>query len=325
MKGVTVIIGIIILLLNFSCKKQNQVNVKIERFDTDLYQLLTNNIDSNFENSFVEKYADFVPIYIGGVLRLQNRGNEKSMSILHSFFQDSTLMRLYADEQAKFRDVSAIERSLSEAISTYKLWFPKDSVPTFRMHVSGLTQSVITSGSVVSISGDKYLGKDYPLYKSYFYEYQLPTMQTENVVCDALKAFLEGRFPEANANILVDRMIYQGVVSVTVEQMLPEQDMKSILGYDAKEFEWLDKNEKNIWIYMVENEQLYTTDQLTITKYMEEAPFTSFFGQSSPARIGRFIGYKIVKSYLKKKNLPISSLLPRFDAKNVLAESGYRP
>jgi len=247
------------------------------------------------------------------------------MSILHSFFQDSTLMRLYADEQAKFRDVSAIERSLSEAISTYKLWFPKDSVPTFRMHVSGLTQSVITSGSVVSISGDKYLGKDYPLYKSYFNEYQLPTMQTENVVCDALKAFLEGRFPEANANILVDRMIYQGVVSVTVEQMLPEQDMKSILGYDAKEFEWLDKNEKNIWIYMVENEQLYTTDQLTITKYMEEAPFTSFFGQSSPARIGRFIGYKIVKSYLKKKNLPISSLLPRFDAKNVLAESGYRP
>ncbi|MDD2797402.1 MAG: hypothetical protein PHV20_02295 [Bacteroidales bacterium] len=325
MKILNITFFILIVLFFISCKKQDVVVVKIDRFDTELYQLLSFSPDSLSELQFQTKYSNFLPIYIGGVLRLQNMGEENQFNVLRTFFKDSTLMKLYKDEQTKFAEVTWIETTLSEAMTNYKVLFPKDSIPLFRLHLSGLSQSVVTSGWLVSISGDKYMGSDYPLYKSYFYDYQLTEMETNRLPVDALKAFLEARFPIENSEVLLDRMIYSGVQQAAIENLLSELSPSQILGVDESQVKWLNDHEKNIWLYMVENEQLYTTDPLTITKYMESGPFTSYFGQESPSRIGQYLGYKIVKSYLKKKGIAVSSLLQHFDAKVVLSDSGYRP
>ncbi|MFZ4457300.1 MAG: DUF2268 domain-containing putative Zn-dependent protease [Bacteroidales bacterium] len=309
----------------FSCKSEEKVNVKINRFDTELYQILKSSPDSLVDGAFQQKYAEFLPIYIQGVLRAQPGNGENPMFLLRSFFRDSTLMSIYAVEQEKFVNLEKEEQLLSDAMTHYKSWFPKEAIPEFSMHVSGLSQSVITTDKLVSISGDKYLGSDFQFYKSYFYSYQLPLMASENVVADAVKAFLQGRFPERPSEVLLDKMIYQGVLVSAAIELLPEEKESLVLGFTENEFDWLKKNEKGVWVYLIENEQLYSTDAVTQVKYMDEAPFTSYFGQNSPSRIGRYMGYRIVQSYLQKQNCSASTLLQTFDAQKVLSDSGYRP
>ncbi len=315
----------LMLVFFVACNTNETVSVKINRFDSELFRVINCPTDSLAVKQFASKYAGFLPLYIKGVLRVQSKDGESPVLLLQKVFRDSSLMAIYRDEQLKFADLSSQENELSEAITRYKSWFPKDSLPRFQIHLSGLSQSAITFGELVSVAGDKYLGKDYPAYKSYFYSYQLPLMRSENLVPDALKAFLQGRFPEVPSDVLLDKMIYQGAISAAVSEMLPDIPEERILGFDSIDYSWLTQNEKNVWIYMAENEQLFATDPLVASKYMDEAPFTSYFGQKSPSRIGRFMGYRIVKSYLKKQSVPISELLERFNAKTILEKSGYRP
>lgn len=325
MKEIGKIALIISLLIWLSgCSNNEQIDVKVDRFDCELYQILTSS-DSIKESRFVEKYADFLDLYMGGVLQVNRLPGEDEMTPLRRFFKDSTLMKMYSDEQHCFADIKDLEAELSVAMNAYHGWFPKDTLPKFRLHVSGLTQSVVTTDRLVSIAGDKYLGGNYPLYKNYFYEYQLPRMATENVTVDAIKAFLQARFTKENFENVLDQMIYEGVLLNAIHQMLPAKNVSLILGYSSSQFEWLTNHEKECWMYMVENEQLYSADPLVVTKYLDEAPFTSYFGSKSPSRIGSYLGYQIVQSYLKKSDEPISSLFKHYDAQKVLSESGYRP
>ena len=274
----------------FSCKKEaTPEHIKIERFDTELYQILTNPGSSSAEMKFLKKYHDFLPLYMSGILHAPQAGRMQTMQALHSFFSDTTLMKVYADEQLKCKDLSAVEKVLGEAVGRYKALFPDYPTPRFRMHLSGLSQSVITVGDCVSIAGDKYLGKDYPLYKGYFYEYQLADMQQDRIAGDALKAYLFGKFALADQQNLLDLMIYQGKIHYLLAQLLPDAKSEQIFGYSQKQCDWLRKAEGDIWLYMAENQHLYSTDPVLEAKYTGEAPFTPFFGQNSPPKVGVWI------------------------------------
>lgn len=312
-------------LLFWGCQRENDIKVHFDRFDSDLYQVIRSVPGDESERIFVEKYKDFLPLYIKGVLRITQVDSTRLIQTLRSFFRDSTLLAIYAHEQQTFNNMESQEAALSSAMTKYHRWFPKQPIPQFRIHLSAFAQSVITSDSLVSVAGDKFLGANYSVYKSFFYRYQLPLMQTESLVPNALKAFLQGRFPAPQTDVLLDKMIYSGVVTSAVQELMPDAEPSLLLDYSDDEFRWLADREKEIWVYMVENEQLYSTDALLLSKYMEEAPFTSIFGQESPSRIGRFIGYRIVQSYLKKNSVSVSQLLAGVDAQKILGASGYRP
>ena len=78
------------------------------------------------------------------------------------------------------------------------------------MHVSGFNQNVLVGDSLLSLSIDKYMGKDYPLYQDFFYDSQKLKMQRGLVVPDYLAGWLMSEYPFAGKeNVLLDRMIYE--------------------------------------------------------------------------------------------------------------------
>jgi uncharacterized protein YjaZ len=71
---------------------------------------------------------------------------------------------------------------------------------------------------------------------------------------------------------------------------------------------------------------LYTTDHAEIMKYTSEGPFTSAFSKEAPPRIAYWIGWQIVRQYMK--NNPDSSvemLMKETDAQKILSKSKYKP
>ena len=98
------------------------------------------------------------------------------------------------------------------------------------------------------------------------------------------------------------------------------------MGYTSAEWEWVNKYEKDMWLSLMASKDLYTTQLIEKGRYVNDGPFTLPFTQESPARAGVYIGWQIVKSYMKhNSNISIQQLMQETDAQKILNQSRYNP
>jgi len=65
---------------------------------------------------------------------------------------------------------------------------------------------------------------------------------------------------------------------------------------------------------------------LLTAKYINPAPFTSYFPEESPGRTGIWLGWQIIRSYMdKNQDITLPQLMDNFDVQGILEKSGYRP
>jgi uncharacterized protein YjaZ len=70
---------------------------------------------------------------------------------------------------------------------------------------------------------------------------------------------------------------------------------------------------------------LYSTDLVSFHNLIDDAPKTNAFGDGSAPRTTSYIGWQIVRRYMKKSGTSMSSLLEETDSRKILTESGWRP
>ena len=59
---------------------------------------------------------------------------------------------------------------------------------------------------------------------------------------------------------------------------------------------------------------------------MNDAPFTAPVSQDSPGRLGTWLGWQIVDSYMKKnQNIGLKNLMDENNYQKILEESGFKP
>ena len=125
-------------------------------------------------------------------------------------------------------------------------------------------------------------------------------------------------------SIVLSRLLYEGAVVEAVMQLcgLSEQQ---VLGYDDEAMAWASDNEKRVWETMAERKMIFSTDPQLAAMLVSPAPFTSAINPNSPGAIGRFIGHRIVTSYLDRRATSLSELLSSdfYTSQNSLFESGY--
>ena len=297
--------------------------LQIVRFDTELYQYLTNDKSKDILDAhkpFLDEFGKKI-IYIGG---LDSAG---FYDRLKDYFSEPTLMALYKDEQETFEDITAINDELSYGIKTLIQYFPSLKQPKLYLHVSGFNQNVIVTDEVLSLSVDKYLGADYPLYQKFFYEYQRQLMSPDRIVPDYLLGFLMANFPfKGDEGVLLDRILYEGKLRYILSLLMPNRQIWEYVGYNKEQYSWCQNNQARIWKLILENKHLFPSDYLTTEQYIREAPHTAFLPTESPGRVGVWIGFQIINSYMK--NRPDSSmqeLMDRTDYQELLKQSKYKP
>ena len=314
------------LLFGCSGKKaygESSPELQIVRFDTELYQYLTNNESDDVldvHKPFLDEFGKKV-VYVGGI------DSSGFYDRLRNYFSEPTLMGLYEDEQEAFKDLTAINNELSHGIETLIKYFPSLKQPKLYLHVSGLNQNVVVTEEVLSLSADKYLGSDYPIYQKFFYEYQRQLMTPDRIVPDYLLGFLIANFPfRGNEGILLDRILYEGKLRYILSLLMPDRQVWEYVGYNQEQYVWCKDNQTLIWKLILENKHLFPSDYRTTEQYIKEAPYTAFLPVESPGRVGVWLGFQIINSYMK--NHPDSSmqeLMDRTDYQELLKQSKYKP
>jgi hypothetical protein len=179
----------------------------------------------------------------------------------------------------------------------------------------------------IAIGTDKYLGSDFPFYQTITYQYMLANMNRENIAPDLISALLFHEFRmRSEYNRLIDNMLHRGKIMYLLSIFMPDVKDEYLIGYTPEQIKWSRKFERQIWVTMIDQKDLFSSDNLTIRKYMNDAPFTSTISQDSPGRLGTWIGWQIVRSYMNRnQNVTLEDLVRTTDYQRMLEESGYRP
>ena len=202
---------------------------------------------------------------------------------------------------------------------------PKEYRVPFAMHVSGFNQNVLVGDSLLSISIDKYLGEEYPLYQDFFYDFQRRLMTPEHIVPDYLAGWLMSEYPfEGKENVLLDRMIYEGKIKYLIHQAFPELKPEVLMGYTETSYNWCKENESNLWKAIIERKHLYTPDLMTTNKYFDNVP-SIFLASDAPGNLGSWLGWQIIDKYMRETNSTPEALMQNNDSQAILTDSKYKP
>ena len=303
------------------------ISVKIQRLDQDLFKVTPLNEDSMLPQ-IKKEYGDFFKLYNYQMIRLGNPDDIQYPNYLQTFLTDPMIQKAKAAVDSVFPDLTGLEGQLSEAFKHYKYYFPERKVPNVYTCISGFNQSVVMAQNILGISLDNYLGANNKFYEELALpEYRRRNMRPEMIATDAMRGWAMSEYPEKlDGSKLIQHMIYQGKLMYFLDAMFPEMEDSLKIGYPEKKLEWCEKNEGAMWTYLVEHKLLFSTDRLEVLHYIKPAPYTSSFTSDSPGRTGVWIGWQIVRKYMKKnKKVSLSELMADTNYSEILNSSGYNP
>lgn len=325
-------IFIIISLIVFSaCLHDGQKDgfsvykgVKVLRYDRLQYESVAINSVLALQKMTTES-PRATKLLIEDVLALGSVSEPNIYERLCAYYTDSILLKIMEDAEVMFKDMTPIEKELSDGLGVLKEKIPSLVIPCIYSQFSALNQSAVVGDSLLAFSLDKYMGADYPIYKRYYYDYQRRYMTPERIVPDCLTFYLCAQYPflwEEGHRTLFDIMLYRGKMAWAVEYILKgDVSGRKSLGYTKEEIRWCKKNEAQMWGRMADQHLLESTDPMLIRAYTRPDPCMVVNGEKIPSLIGVWLGMRLIDKYMNDhKEVTLKELLERTDFSGLLED-----
>ena len=302
--------------------------IEIVRFDRALMNVQEASVKEDIRVLY-DEYPVFMPLWVEDILGIPSADTAYLEKQLPQFLNDTVygFKATNEREQAVFADVRDIEKSLSKAFSRVLWLYPETEVPSLYLFVSGFQTPIYFGDEIIGIGGDMYLGSDYEYYNRVVYDYQKQTMRKECIPVDVMSAFLFRTLPYSSTKSrLLDQMMYRGKVMFLCAQIFDELPGYEVMGWTKEQGKWCEKNERAIWHLVMDKRDLFKTESLVLTGYLNDGPFTSEVSQDAPGRLGIWLGWRIVESYMAHHpEVSLQKLMAEGDAQKILEESYYKP
>jgi hypothetical protein len=153
-------------------------------------------------------------------------------------------------------------------------------------------------------------------------------MHPEKIVSDYIETWIgnEWVLNTRKNNDLISKMLFEGKILYATKMILPDEPDSLIFGFTADHIRWCENNEKNMWVTLIENKLLFTADYFTIKKLTDIAPYTSEFTAESPGKACNWIGYRIIKKYMKNNpDTSLQELMDNDDYHKIFERARYKP
>ena len=245
-------------------------------------------------------------------------------------FVSDPLIRSLADEcERKFPDPGMLEDSLGLMFAYYAHHIPGANLPEVFTYISGLNYEnpVQLRNNHLIIGLDMFLGAETPWYAQVgmpaFMAHRCTPAHILPACAGTLAALHNTRSSQED---LLGAMIHEGKRLYFMQMLVPSSPDERIIGYTPAQLEWCQANEEKLWAFLVENELLYSPDLSAFNRMMQDGPFTTSFGSESAPRPGHWIGWMIVRSYMRKHSeISIADLMKKTDAHALFQDAAYRP
>lgn len=310
---------LMVLCLFFSCsdKKQDKIDVSninvdfsVKRYDVDFYNATKETLPK-----IKQKYPYLFPAAF-------------TDSLAFAKINDKQEQELFAETQKVYQDFSSEENQLKSLFKFVKYYNPKFAAPNIVTMLSNIDYEsrVIYADSLLLISLDVYLGENHPFYADYP-NYIKQNNTKEHLIVDVATTFIDQQIQPSNKRRFIDKMIYEGEKMYLLDLYLPQVSDKEKIGYSEDKLNWAKANEEQTWMYFIDRKLLFSTDTKLNQRFLENAPFSKFYMEQdnlSPGRIGVWVGWQIVRSYMKHNDVSLQELL-KTSEEEIFQKSKYKP
>ncbi|MBC5994717.1 gliding motility lipoprotein GldB [Pontibacter cellulosilyticus] len=321
-----------VLLLSFGCKKKGcdipeevaeiPVQVKIERLEKSFFEADTKQEVAQFLNEnplFAEKYLQ----------RSEYPADSVLVTSLLPLTTNASLDTLVQEANKRFGDMEQEREQLETAFKFIKHYYPEFNPPQVKTFVTGLGtlgNDLFVSDSLLVFGIDYFIGKN-ATYRPQAYEYILTRYEREKMVPAAM-LLLSNRFNKANLTDrnLLSEMINMGKAYYFVKAVMPCTPDSLIISYTDQQLADIHHNEGRIWAHFIEKSLLYEKNPFQIQKYIGERPSTPEIDSKAPGRLGTWVGWQIVNTYMERNpNVTLPELMAETDYRKIFNESRYKP
>lgn len=304
------------------------LQIQFDRFDKDLMTP-----DSMNEKSVValkNKYGTFFTVFCRRISPIPiNMSSDTAIANQLNFFKfDKDIKDIYAKTDSLYANADWIKNELQDIFKHRKHYYPSSITPHVITFISAFSYAAFTTDSVLGIGLDKYLGSDCPFYPALNYpNFVSKRLSKEYITSNCIQALYQKDYDLNDVKSdLLSQMMYYGKMIYYTDMLSPDMPDSIKLGYSDAQVKWCIENEENIWTALIEQNILYSTSPRDFLKFVNDGPTTQGFPKESPSRLGYFIGWQIVKTYMEKHpDVTLEQLCKEPDAQKILAESKYKP
>ena len=301
-----------------SCDKKTKIEKAVEEIPLDIKV-------ERFDKAFFETTPQDLP-----KLKLQYpfffpAGNDDKVWI--DKIQNPQWRELYTEVEKRYSNFEPQTAKIETLFKHIKYYFPKTKTPKVYTIIAEMDyqNKVIYAKNMLIISLEMYLGKDHKFYE--FPEYLKQNFQENQMLPDIASSFSKDKIVSPTDNTLLSQMIYAGKELYIKDLLLPEYSDADKMGYKPEQIKWCQENEGYMWRYFIEKKLLYDTDQKLIPRFINPAPFSKFYleiDNETPGRVGSWIGWQIVRSFMENNEVSLQHLL-QMDNKELFEKSKYKP
>ncbi|WP_051947279.1 gliding motility lipoprotein GldB [Muricauda sp. MAR_2010_75] len=309
---------LMILVLD-GCKETDKAEEEIARISVD-FQV------SRFDREFANASANDIP-------QLKKKypylfPEQFPDSIWVNKLSDTIQIELSDEVNKTFGDFKTESEALESLFKHIKYYFPSFKAPKVVTLTSDVRYNdrIILTDTLLLIGLDNYLGEDHHFYKG-IQRYIAAGLDKKFLTSDVASAFSKKVLTYPRNRTFLSRMVYYGKELYLKDRLLPFISDAQKIGYSNEELEWAKANEEQMWRYFVESELLYSTDSALDRKFLDPAPFSKFgleLDNESPGRLGRYMGWQIVRAFMESNTISLQQLL-EMPADEILKESNYKP
>ncbi|TYC12716.1 gliding motility lipoprotein GldB [Bizionia gelidisalsuginis] len=287
------------------------IDLKIDRFDVAFNEASKNNLPelkAKYPFMFPETFDD---------------------SFWQEQLKDTIQQELSTETVKAFRDLKAEEEEIKNLFKHLTYYFTEFKTPRVITTTSNVDyrNNVIVTDTITLISLDTYLGSEH-----YFYvgiqEYLRADFNREQIVVDMAGKYAEKFIFHDERKRLIDDMIYSGKALYFKDRVIPFKTDAQKIGYTTEQLEWAKANEAYIWRYFVDRELLFSTDTKLANRFINSAPFSKFYleeiDNESPDKLGQYIGWQIVKSYMENNEVTFNQLLNK-SSEDIFNNAKFKP
>lgn len=242
--------------------------------------------------------------------------------------KDKYFIELNQEVKKQFPNTTQLEDDVEMLVSRIKHYFPEEKSPRVITLINEvlLDKKALYTNDFIFISLDCYLGSKHPFY-DVFAEYQKQNLTKDQILPDLVTNFGFRKVVPSQDKTLLGEMIYFGKIQYLKDLLLPTTADNVKIGYTTTQYKWCQENEAQIWSYLIENKLLYDNNIKNYQRFIEDAPFTKFYeaiDKESPGRVGQWVGWQIVKSYMENNDTPVDKLL-KMEPLEIFNNSKYKP
>ncbi len=295
------------------------VDVDIIRLEQELF----NSQSKNEVKAFLEQNESFARNF----LRIDEYPHDSVVANqLYSLIQNPSLDTVYQESQRIFGDMETIKKDFETAFKYIKYYYPEFEAPQIYTVVTGFGNDLYVSDEMIVIGLDYFLGEQATYRPAQIPNYILRRYTPAHVVPTVMLLLSQqyNAIDKEDRTMLAD-MIYYGKSYYFTDFVLPQTPDSLLIGYTAEEMAGTQANERQVWEHFLKKELLYENNHMVKKKYLEERPNTLEIGNKAPGRIATWVGWQIVKDYMREhEEVALPDLMANPNARQILEESKYK-